>query len=102
MSLYLLSQFDRDSAAFQFTIDHSWISDLGVRLHFGVDGISLFMVVLTGIIFPIAIVAVKPHGDQKPYYAWMLVLMGGRSAGVYSPPSGNSPCVARRRRRSSR
>ncbi len=82
MSLYLLSQFDRDSAAFQFTIDHSWISDLGVRLHFGVDGISLFMVVLTGIIFPIAILAVKPHGDQKPYYAWMLVLMGG-SMGVF-------------------
>ena len=83
MSIYLLTQFDRDSAKFQFTIDHSWISDLGVRLHFGVDGISLFLIVLTGVIFPIAILGVKPHGDEKPYYAWMLVLMAG-SMGVFS------------------
>ena len=83
MSIYLLTQFDRDSAKFQFTIDHSWIADLGVRLHFGVDGISLFLIVLTGVIFPIAILGVKPHGDEKPYYAWMLVLMAG-SMGVFS------------------
>ncbi len=83
LSIYMLTQFDRDSAAFQFTIDHAWISDLGVRLHFGVDGISLFLLVLTGVIFPIAILGVKPHGDEKPYYAWMLVLMAG-SMGVFS------------------
>ncbi|HMU80394.1 MAG TPA: NADH-quinone oxidoreductase subunit M, partial [Microthrixaceae bacterium] len=83
LSVYLLTQFDRDSAAYQFTIDHAWISDLGVRLHFGVDGISLFLLVLSGIMFPIAILAVKPHGDQKAYYAWMLVLMAG-SMGVFT------------------
>ncbi len=83
LSVFLLTQFDRDSAAFQFTIDHAWISDLGVRLHFGVDGISLFLLVLSGIMFPIAILAVKPHGDQKAYYAWMLVLMAG-SMGVFT------------------
>ncbi|UDY33970.1 complex I subunit 4 family protein [Dermatobacter hominis] len=83
LAIYLLTQFDRDDAGFQFTIDHSWITDLGVRLHFGVDGISLFLIVLTGVIFPIAILGAKPHGDEKAYYAWMLILMAG-SMGVFS------------------
>ena len=26
LSIYLLTQFDRDAAGFQFTIDHAWIS----------------------------------------------------------------------------
>jgi NADH-quinone oxidoreductase subunit M len=33
--------------------------------------------VLTGILFPIAILAVTPHHDAKPYYAWLLVLQAG-------------------------
>ena len=38
---------------------------------------SLFLVVLTGLLFPLAIVAVAPHHDPKPYYAWLLVLQAG-------------------------
>ena len=43
----------------------------------GVDGISLFLVVLTGVLFPIAIVGADPHHDHKPYYAWLLLLEAG-------------------------
>ena len=31
------------------TVDESWIPDLGVRYQLGVDGISLFLVVLTAV-----------------------------------------------------
>src|SRR5205085_12169530 len=41
------------------------------------DGLSLFLVVLSGLLFPLAIVAVTPHHDPKPYYAWLLVLQAG-------------------------
>lgn len=77
VTIFLLTQFRLHDAGFQFVIDHPWISDLGVSFHFGVDGISLFLLVMTGVIFPIAILAANPHTDEKAYYAWMLVLMGG-------------------------
>lgn len=77
VALYLMTQFRRHDAGFQFVIRQPWISDLGVSLHLGVDGISLFLLVMTGVIFPIAILGAKPHEDEKSYYAWMLVLMGG-------------------------
>jgi NADH-quinone oxidoreductase subunit M len=83
LSIVLLAQFDADDAGFQFVVDRTWIADLGISLHFGVDGISLFLLVLTGVIFPIAILGSAPHHDEKPYYAWLLVLMAG-SMGVFS------------------
>ena len=48
------------------------------RWHLGVDGISLFLVVLTGAAVPARDPrASTPHHDQKPYYAWLLLLEAG-------------------------
>jgi len=77
LSVWLVTQFDRHDAGFQFTSDHLWIKDLGISWHLGVDGISLFLVLLTGLLFPIALWGVKPHHDPKPYMAWMLILQAG-------------------------
>ena len=32
---------------------------------------------LTGVLFPLAIVGIDPHHDEKPYMAWMLLLQAG-------------------------
>ena len=82
LAIYLLTQFQASDPGFQFEVDQPWIKDLGISLTFGVDGISLFLVVLTGVIFPIALLGSKPHHDPKPYYTWLLVLMGA-SMGVF-------------------
>jgi NADH-quinone oxidoreductase subunit M len=81
-SLYLLSEFVTKQGDFQFELRHAWMKSFGISWHFGVDGISLFLLVLTGVLFPLAIVAVDPGHDHKPYYAWLLVLMAG-SMGVF-------------------
>ncbi len=83
MSVYLLTAFESGEAGYQFVVDQSWISDLGISFHLGVDGISLFLIVLTGIIFPIAILGAKIDHDTKTYYGWLMVLMAG-SMGVFS------------------
>ena len=75
--IWLLSSFDQADAGFQFEVKRAWVSDFGISWHVGIDGISLFLVVLSGLLFPLAIVAVTPHHDPKPYYAWLLVLQGG-------------------------
>ncbi len=66
----------RDS--FQFVEDHSWINNLGVRYILGVDGISLFMVALTGLLFPLSLFAsAKVEHRLKSYIASMLLLEAG-------------------------
>ena len=77
VSVVLLVRFDKADAGFQFASHQEWLPDFGISWFLGVDGISLFMVVLTGLLFPIAMVATSPHHDVKPYYAWLLVLEAG-------------------------
>jgi NADH-quinone oxidoreductase subunit M len=77
MSIWMLAQFDSGEEGFQFVSQHSWIESWGISWHLGVDGISLFLVVLTGILFPLAIVGADPHHDEKPYLAWLLLLEAG-------------------------
>lgn len=77
MSLWMLASFETGDAGFQFVSKHGWIDSWGIGWHLGVDGISLFLVVLTGILFPLAIVGCDPHHDEKPYLAWLLMLEAG-------------------------
>ena len=77
MSLYLLSQFVIDDPSFQFASKHTWVESFGISWNLGVDGISLFLVVLTGVLFPIALLGVRPHHDTKSYMAWLLLLEAG-------------------------
>ena len=42
---------------YQFVESHRWMGELGVRYLLGVDGISLFMVALTALLFPIGLLA---------------------------------------------
>ncbi len=76
-AISLVFAFDANSSEYQFVSEASWIEEFGVSWLLGVDGISLFLVVLTGILFPIALIGTDPHRDVKAYTAWMLVLEAG-------------------------
>ena len=60
-TIWMLAAFDRNQSGFQFESTHQWIQEFGISWHLGVDGISLFLVVLTGVLFPITFVAVTPE-----------------------------------------
>ncbi|MDX2378505.1 MAG: NADH-quinone oxidoreductase subunit M, partial [Acidimicrobiia bacterium] len=77
MSVWLLGSFEKDDAGFQFVSKHTWIEQWGISWHLGVDGISLFLVVLTAVLFPLVILGIDPHHDDKPYFAWLLLLEAG-------------------------
>ena len=77
LALWLLAAFDTGDAGYQFVTDRPWIPDFGISWHLGVDGISLFLVVLTAVLFPIAMLGSTPSHDAKPYYAWLLLLEAG-------------------------
>jgi NADH-quinone oxidoreductase subunit M len=77
LSIWMLTQFDRHDGDFQFVSQYKWIERLGISWHVGIDGISLFLVVLTAVLFPLALAGVKPHHDAKSYTAWLLLLEAG-------------------------
>lgn len=74
MSLYLLQEFDRGTAAPQLRDHYVWMKSLGVSWTTGIDGISLFMVVLTALLIPIGLLASANIENVKAFTAWMLVL----------------------------
>jgi NADH-quinone oxidoreductase subunit M len=77
LSIWLLASFEAGEPGFQFVSQHPWIEAWGISWHVGVDGISLPLVVLTGVLFPLSLLAVDPHHDDKAYLAWMLLLEAG-------------------------
>ncbi len=78
LAVWLLTEFDAGAGAmFQFADRYSWIEGFGVSWHVGVDGLSLLLVVMTALMFPLAVVGVDPEHSPKPYYAWMLILETG-------------------------
>src|SRR5207247_7682967 len=58
-SLGILASFDRHAAGFQLVDDASWVSQIHLRYILGVDGISLWLVLMTTFLFPIAVLAAR-------------------------------------------
>jgi NADH-quinone oxidoreductase subunit M len=69
LAVVVVAGFD-PSGGFQHTVDASWIPALGVRYQLGVDGISLFLVLLTTIVWLAATVwsALNPPERQRLYF----------------------------------
>jgi NADH-quinone oxidoreductase subunit M len=60
---------------YQFVEREQWLGDLGVQYKVGVDGISLFMIVLNALLFPIALFASASITERaKSFFVWMLAL----------------------------
>jgi NADH-quinone oxidoreductase subunit M len=77
LTVAVLVAFETGEADFQMVEKYTWIRDLDIAWHLGVDGISLFLVVMTGLLFPIAMFGGGPHHDAKSFYAWLLLLEAG-------------------------
>jgi NADH-quinone oxidoreductase subunit M len=57
LSLYLLHNFDATATGYQFIEKFEWIKDTGIFYHLGIDGISIYLVVLTAFLIPICVLA---------------------------------------------
>ena len=57
LSLNLWMQFDHSTAKFQFVEVYEWIDNSNIVFYLGIDGISLFFVLLTTLLIPICLLA---------------------------------------------
>ena len=76
VSLPLWFLFDRGREGYQFVEQASWIPSLGVSYHFGIDGITLLLILLTTLTGVIAVACsyTAINERQKEYYVLLLLL----------------------------
>ena len=75
LALHLPFHYDLAQGSFQFVINNAWIESPAIFYHVGVDGLSLWLVVLTGLLGPIGVLAswnaIKER--RKIFFALFLV-----------------------------
>ena len=71
--------FDPAIPVWQATVDWQWLPDWGARITLGIDGISLFMVLLTTFMMPIAILGdwTSVRRKLRTHYLLFLLLTTG-------------------------
>src|SRR5499427_597203 len=77
-SLHLITHFDARNPDFQFPIKVPWIPSLGIDYSMGIDGISVFLILLTTLLTPLAVLASwSIHDRLKEYFIFLLLLETG-------------------------
>ena len=78
ISIVIFATYDQDVGGYQFQQLLDWLPAMGISLHFGVDGISSPMVLLTGVVSLTAILVSRTI-DTRPreYFGLMLLLIAG-------------------------
>jgi NADH-quinone oxidoreductase subunit M len=76
VALLLIQGAGGGVAAFRLEENYPWITSIGAHYHLGVDGISLWLVLLTTLLMPIAILSswTAIAKRQLTYYVLMLLL----------------------------
>jgi len=78
-----LGSFDPSRTAPQFVESHVWISALNVHYHLGLDGLSIVLVLLTGIVTPAALLASWRLKHSPRAFGALFLLLQGAALGVF-------------------
>lgn len=76
LSLHLPVYFHRGLDGFQYQIDKQWISVPNIHYHMGIDGISLWLIVLTTFLTPLCVLIswTSVHDRVKEFFILLLIL----------------------------
>ena len=83
VSLGILRDFDGSKAGFQLMERATWVGPLNFRYVLAVDGISLFMVLLTTFLMPLAILASWKIEERVPYHMASLLILETAMLGTF-------------------
>lgn len=84
VTIPLYTNFDSGSAAMQFEVMLPWIKAWNINYHIGVDGISLWFVLLTAFITVIVVIAGWEVITQRVYqYMAAFLILSGLMIGVF-------------------
>ncbi len=81
VSLLIFADYDPAQAGFQLEVNKVWIAPLGIHFHLGIDGISLWLVMLTTFLVPLTLLSPQAIGIRnirvREFTIAMLVLETG-------------------------
>ncbi len=80
---WLLNAFDPSRTDYQFVENHAWIEGLGVSYRLGMDGMSLLLVLLTGLIAPLALLASAEVQRAPRLFHALFLFLQGSALGVF-------------------
>jgi NADH-quinone oxidoreductase subunit M len=85
LSLLLLDSGKTSAAGFSFEVNVPWITAIGTHYHLGIDGLSVWLVLLTTLTMPIAVLS-SWHAVEKRHLAFyaFLLLMESTMIGVFT------------------
>ncbi len=83
LGVIALGRFDPSVTGMQFTEKHPWITALNVHYHLGLDGLSLVLVLLTGIISPLALFGTTRSIRCPAIHGALFLLLQGSALGVF-------------------
>ncbi len=78
-----LCGFDPSAAGYQFPESHDWITSLSVRFRLGLDGLSLILVLLTGVVAPLSLLASWSQANNPRLLCILFLLLQGAALGVF-------------------
>jgi NADH-quinone oxidoreductase subunit M len=89
VTLPLITGFDTTTAAMQFVENHGWIERFNVRYHLGVDGLSIWFVLLTAFITVIVVIAGWEVITERVHqYMGAFLILSGLMVGVFAALDG--------------
>jgi len=78
LGVMIYTRFNPQDAGFQLEQSVPWVAPLGLGWHVGVDGISVVMILLTGIVgFAATLVSWDVTRRQKEFYILLMILISG-------------------------
>ncbi len=83
VSLVVFARFRVSEADFQLVERVDWVKDWGISYHLGIDGISLLLVMLTALLFPICFLASGHVTTRVKEYVLALLLTEWAILGVF-------------------
>ena len=85
ITLPLITRFDKATAAMQFVEKSSWIERFHINYYLGVDGISMWFVVLTAFITVIVVIAAwEVITERVAQYMAAFLILSGLMIGVFA------------------
>jgi len=79
LAIAVLIGFD-SGGGMQYVTDVAWISGLGIDYHLGVDGISIFLILLTAAAWVPAVIFAATRGQERSPGLFYLMLLAGETA----------------------
>ena len=77
LAITIALRYHAGDGGFRLVSQHVWAPSLGISWHLGVDGISVFLVLMAALLFPLAMVAGKVPRSPRSFVAWLLLLEAG-------------------------